>query len=294
MATTLPSTASTSETDDRAGRLQTVRRLYFYLVALVSSTAGLIAISGLLAAIAETWLAPNGLLTLGGGSYTRRSIALNAGLLVVTAPLFLLHWRAIGASLDQPGEREAGMRKFFLYVASAIALGVLAVQSSHLIEGVARLALGDSLARSTILPSEWLHDLGLSLVAGLMLFYWQWVLRQDGDFGREQGSALIWRQIYLGVVLLVGLALLIFGSATLLDALLQRLLETAAPAISATWFPAAAAAGIAQLIVGAMLARTAWQMWQSIVQLSPLEEESPVRRLVFYLAVVGGALATLI
>jgi hypothetical protein len=274
--------------------LQTVRRLYFYLVALISSTVGLYAVSELLAALTNAWFSGDAILTVGGDLYLRRSIALNAGLLVVTAPLFLIHWRAIGSSLDAPGERTAGMRKFFLYVASGIALGVLTVQATHLIEGIARLAFGNGLARSTIWPEEWLHDLGLGIVAGLLLFYWQWVLRHDGDFGQEVGTAVVWRRLFLGGVLLVGLAMLIFGSATIVNSVLQWLIELVAPAVRSNWFAPAAASGIAQLLVGALLARTAWQVWEDMAARNPEEAGSALRRLVLYVAVIGGALATLL
>jgi hypothetical protein len=279
---------------EETGRLHTVRRLYFYLVALISSTVGLFAVGELLSALAESWITAPSVAVLQGEAFARRSIALSAGLLVVTTPLFLLHWRAIGSWLDEPGEREAGMRKFFLYAASAIALGVLAVQSAHLIEGLARLALGQPALLSSILPSEWLQDIGLAVVAGGLLFYWQWVARQDGDYGRERGMALVWRRLFLAAVTGSGLALLIFGSATLLNALLQRLLEVVTPTISSNWFAPAAATGIAQLLVGAMLARAGRQCWQAAARINPAEESSTIRRIFLYVAVIGGALATLI
>jgi len=281
-------------TSERSSRLQTVRRIYFYLVTLISSTAGLIAIGGLLASLTDTLLPGNTALMLGGSSYMRRSIALSAGLLVVTTPLFLIHWRVIGASLDQPGEQGAGMRKFMLYVVSAIALVRLAGASGDLIDGVARLAMGDGLQNSPIWPSAWALDLGMATVAGLLLFYWQWVLRQDGDFGTEHGTSLIWRRLFLAGITLAGLALLVFGSATLFSALLQRLLEVGAPTIHSNWFVLNTASGIAQILVGAMMARTTWQVWEAIMARNPGEQLSALRRLFLYVAVIGGAVATLV
>lgn len=294
MASTSLSTAPGLHSRERARRLQTVRRVYFYLVALIASSAALFATGALLGALADAWLGAPALMTLGDDSYLRRTLALNAGALVVTAPLFLLHWRAIGAALDLPGERGAGMRKFFLYAASAIALGVLAVQSAQLIEGVAFLALGGGVRSSTILPSQWLQDLGFAVAAGALLFYWQWVLRQDGDHGMEEGSAIVWRQIFLFAVTLAGLVLLVFGSAGLIDGLLHRLLEVASPSLGAGWFARQISTAVAQLLVGALLARTVWSVWRATRAGNPAEEDDLLWRLFLYVAVIGGALATLI
>ncbi len=294
MASTSLSTGSSLHSEERARRLQTVRRVYFYLVVLIASTAALYAVGELLGALAQAWLGQRGVVAFGDGSYLRRTIASSAGILVVSAPLFLVHWRAIGATLERPGERGAGMRKFFLYVASAIALTVLLVQSAQLIEGVAFLALGGGTRASRILPSVWLQHLGLGLTAGLLLFYWQWALRQDGDFGVEEGSAAVWRQIFLLGATLAGLALLVFGSAGLVDALLRRTLDVVAPGVGIGWFARNVSVAIAQLLVGAPLARTTWSSWRAICARNPDEESTILWRLFLYVAVIGGALATLI
>jgi len=88
----------------------TVRRLYFYVVALISSTAGLFAFTSLAFSLVDAWLAQPGLAVISGSGFQRTTIASNAGLLIVTTPIFLLHWAIIQARVarpEYPGERTA-------------------------------------------------------------------------------------------------------------------------------------------------------------------------------------------
>ncbi len=134
-------------------RQATVRRLYFYLVALISSTAGLFAFNSLVGSLIYAWLPGPGIALVNGPGFQRSSIASTVGLLVVTVPVFLLHWAYIQARAADPalpGERTAALRKSFLYVASAIALALLLSATHSLLGGVARLALGEPARASAL------------------------------------------------------------------------------------------------------------------------------------------------
>ena len=97
------------------------------------------------------------------------------------------------------------------------------------------------------------------------------------------------RRLFLAGVTLAGLALLVLGSSALFGALLQRLLEVGAPTIHSNWFVVNTASGIGQIFVGAMMARTTWQVWEAIMVRNPGEQLSALRRLFLYVAVIGGA-----
>jgi hypothetical protein len=275
-------------------RQQTVRRLYVYLVALISFAAALFAVDGLLQAMVDAWISGPSFLTVTGTGFVRRAIAANMAMLLVAVPVFLIHWALAQSRVDDPEQRGAAMRKFYLYAASAVSLGFVLVRANGLLSGIARLALGEPTSRSPILPSAWLHFLGMVLTSALCLYYWQATARSDGDYGGEEGLAAVWRRIYLAAFALVGLAMVIFGSAGLINAMLQALLERSVPSISWAWLPVEAGVGLSTLLVGALTAHVAWSAWQDVVRASPDEGSSALLHLYLYIAVIGGAVATLV
>lgn len=274
-------------------RAATVRRLYFYIVALISSIAALVAFDELVGVLADSWLTGSGLFVL-AGPFARSGISWSTAVLLVATPVFLLHWALIQGSCADPGERAAAMRKFFLYVASAVALGYALRRAWQLVGGLARLALGEPLTANRLLPAGWAHFTVVALAAGLLYLYWQRTARRDGDFGAERGVAGTWRRLFQAALGIAGLVLLIFGGAWLLDSLGQMLMYRFAPTVGRSWFAVEAGDGLALIIIGAVMVRHNWWNWQATVAAFPAEAASAVRRLYFYAAVVVGAIATLV
>lgn len=277
-------------------RLATIRRLYFYLVTLVSFIAALAGLDTLLQQLTNAWLGGSGLGTLYGNAYVRQVIARSGGVLLVATPIFLLHWGYMQRRLDEPGERGAALRKFFLYVASAVAVGYVLVRSYDLLSGLARLAFGEPLSTSDLWPNAWLHWLLMIVAAGALQLYLHSVLISDGDYGREVGLAGSWRRLYQTVAGLLGLGLLIQGSADIISAAWRALSDLAAgqPITVGGLWRYQLGDGIALTLLGAVLARVNWRRWLAITAASSVEATSVLRRCYLYLAVVGSALATLI
>lgn len=274
-------------------RLTTTRRLYFYLVLLISSTAALFAVDGIASALAETWLGGDALFTINSPGYIRQALAQSTGLLLVSVPIFLVHWFFIRRRLDIPGEREAALRKFFLYVASGIAVAYALVNAHSLLSGIARLALGSAPEVSTLLPAQWFHYLLTLLASGALLFYWQRTMREDGDYGAEEPVAATWRRLFLSLVTLAGLAMLVVGSARIFSTLIQGALPSTILDTRA-WFSWQLGSGISLFLLGAVTARTSWMAWRSVSRAHPYEESSTLKRLFLYVAIVGSAIATLV
>ncbi len=252
----------------------TVRRLYFYVVALISSTAGLFAFTSLAFSLVDAWLAQPGLAVISGSGFQRTTIASNAGLLIVTTPIFLLHWAIIQARVarpEYPGERTAALRKFFHYVASAIALGLLLTMAQNLLSGIAQLAFGQPIAASKLLPAVWLQDLIAIGAAGALLWYWQTIARSDGDFGLEAGLAAVWRRLFLAGVIITGLTMILFGSAGVISAAIQWGIDRIIPSVTRIWFAPRLGGGIALILIGTVVARTGLQVWHYIVMRRPAE-----------------------
>ena len=283
--------ARMSTTTQENSRLATIRRIYFYLVFLASLIAGIVACNQLLRVLSEIWFG-NGW-GVSGGQWVRNAIASNAGVLVVATPIFLLHWGYSQRRLDSPAERSAAMRKFALYAASAVALGYALFAVYDLLSGIAYLAFGGPTATSEILPGDWLHLALMAAISAALLGYFHNVLLQDGDYGREEGIAGVWRRIYQAAAGLVGLILIIFGSAGILEAALQTLVDWVQPSIGAQLWRAQLSDGLAMLIIGAVVVRVNWRRWQAIIDAYPDEGSTGLRRFYLYAAVVISALTAL-
>ncbi len=271
-----------------------VRRLYFYGMALISLIAMLIAIDNLLVVLDQIWLGDTAMDALASiDSYTRDAIAGNGGVLLVATPIFLLHWGAI-LRRREPEELQAGMRKFYLYVAAAIAVGYAVYNAYDLIQGIAQLAVGMPLEESLIWPAGWLHALLMSAIATALQIYFLQVAANDGDLGQEVGLAGTWRRLYQVAAGLFGLGLTLVASVGLLDTLLRLLLGAAGMNLSVYWWRPLLGDHIGQLLLGALLLRLNWVRWQALAVAYPQEAQTALRRFYLYVAVVAGALTVLL
>ena len=144
-------------------------------------------------------------------------LAASAGVLIVAVPIYLLHWHFIERLVRQPGERESGLRKLFLYAASALAIGYALFSAYELLGGLISLALGQPLAHSEIWPSGWLRFAFMAGVGLALEVYYRRVLIGDGDYGREAGLASVPRKLLHVAAGLIGLALILFGASDILE-----------------------------------------------------------------------------
>lgn len=274
-----------------AGSARTlVRRLYFYGVALVSFIASLAALAILLRVLASTWLAGA---VMVDAAFVRNTIAGSGGVLLVAVPIFLLHWRYAQTNADDE-ERRSGMRKFFLYIASAVSVGYALYYSFEVLQGIGALALGESPRFVTILPSDWLADLAIIACALALYLYFDRILHQDGDYGVESNGAGLMRRIYQTAAGLFGLGLVIYGIGGMVETTLRQLFDVAGQSRHESWWRMAVSSGLAQAILGALLLRNNWQRWRSLTEQHPAEAQTALRRFYLYAAVVAGALAVLI
>ncbi|MCB0159048.1 MAG: hypothetical protein KDD83_13015, partial [Caldilineaceae bacterium] len=208
----------------------------------------------------------------------------------ITAPLFLLHWGYIQRSLVDDDERRAGMRKFYLYAASTAAL-VITLVNLHILTSTALEALFAPV-QAAAAPLLWLQQIGMVAAGVGLLGYHNHVLQTDGDYGRETGSALLWRRLFLALAGLAGVLMLTLGAAGVVRVLLDFGLERLAPSVGVTW-AIPLARGLATVLTGALLTHWAGRQWQTVIALNPDDATSAWRRLYLYGAVVIGAVATL-
>ena len=92
----------TEQTRANTNRVATIRRLYLYLIAFISLVGGLTAARDLINTLAQLWLASDTLLDVNPTGFARDAIARQGGFLIVSAPVFLVHWRFIRRLAAQP------------------------------------------------------------------------------------------------------------------------------------------------------------------------------------------------
>lgn len=281
--------------DSSPDRLAIIRRLYFYLIAAVSLMVGLSALSGLLAALLDVWLRPGGMLVVNSTGFIRDAIARQGGLLLVSTPIFLIHWRYIRRLARQTEEARAGLRKLTLYVILGLSLAAGAESLHRLIAGVVALIAGTPLQESTLWPVDWLLLPLLILLYLALVRYFLGQLAGDGDLGAEWGWAGTVRRLFQTIVGLVGLSLLLTGASGLLALFLRLGLERLAEpglSIGQDLWRTGVSERTAGMLVGALLWRLNWRGWEGLLQGAHGEGRTALRRLYLYAAtVISAALA---
>lgn len=214
-------------------RHATVRRLYLYLTLFVAVAVTLTNLSRLLYGVL--------LAALGEAQPGGQPVLLSAGRplswVVVFLPLWWYHrWvlRRDAAALPL-GEAQAGLRRLYVYLVTALSLALLAtglaLALSALVDIAARgLALRDAALRAKV------SFAATSILVGLPVWAWHWGTAQrlaaDAAAGWLERRALS-RRVYLYLVLFVAMVTVLSAGAALLYQVLQALLG--APADLAFW-----------------------------------------------------------
>lgn len=205
----------------------TIRRLYIYLVCLISLQSIVAALNAVLGGLIR-WLTqadpPEALFLTG-----------QLAVLIVGTPIFLGHWAwALGLARDE-AERTALSRRLYLHLTQAIAVGYLAYAVYVGVEAVLGLALaGLGMDRYTLTTTERLGALingimTLGVAAALWLYHQR--LITDRRLPRDLSYRLLF-QLY--TLAFCGLGLL-FAVTSLVEALIEVFgwLNGRAPALAA-------------------------------------------------------------
>ena len=288
----------TKQTLANTSRLATIRRLYLYLIAFISLIAGLSAAYALIDILARLWLTSEPLLEANPTSYARNAIAREGGFLIVSAPIFLIHWRYIRRLMAQPGESSAALRKLFVYAVLAITGIVSARALYHIIEGSLEILLGNPLPETVMRPGQWQAQFIHAGVHLALFLSFARLLWADGDLGLEVGWAGSWRRLFQLAAGLMGLALLITGAADALNFVWRALLESFGDSTVATvgvgWLERGLAGSLTGVLVGALIWRLNNLYWDNLLAKQPPEGRTALRRLYLYVATILSAVVALI
>jgi hypothetical protein len=199
-------------------------------------------------------------------------------------------WQVITET--KPDEARAALRRLYLY--SAVVVSALAALAplAMLLRELLLLILGATYASWTDLANEIVTPLAYAPL-GIIAWIWHWrYLRAEAERHGESSEGATVRRLYYYTVAATGLILLWFGSTSLLQALLDRLLVT-----DGEFWIEPLATGLSLLAVGAPIWALHWRAAQANARQHSAagahERGSLPRRVYLYGVALAGALLIL-
>jgi hypothetical protein len=258
--------------------MKTVRRLYFYAVALISVEVVLWGIINLLRSIVDE--------TVGG---TAEALARALALVLVGVPIFLFHWLwAQRSSAHDEEEQTASLRAIFFY---AVLLGTLIPTIQNLLAFINRIfleAVKLDTSRALLGSSQtWPDNLIAVLMNGLVALYFWSVLRGEWRTLPDRESFADVRRLYRYIWVLYGLAMTIFGAQQTLRFLFFVPSDVLGDIGRETLIN-----GIALLVVGTPLWFYTWRIVQDSLK-DAAEQDSNLRLGILYLLALSGVITVL-
>jgi hypothetical protein len=259
--------------------MKTIRRLYFYLVAIISMEVVVWGVIGLLRSIVRGSDIVNG----------SEALAQALALIFVGVPIFLFHWLwSQNASAKDVEEKNASLRAIFLY-AALLATLVPAVQNLFALINRAFLSTASlSVERAVIGGSQSLTDNILAILINLLIAAYFWnILRNEWRTLRDTENFAEIRRLYRFIWMLYGLLMVIYGTQQALN--------------YAFILPSSVLGGIgretivnaiALLGIGTPIWFFSWRILQEALP-DPAERESILRLGILYALALGGVITTL-
>lgn len=260
--------------------MRTIRRLYFYAVALISLEVVVWGLIGLLRSIFSSRLVN-----------TADVLAQALALVLVGVPIFLFHWLwTQRAAAKQEEERSASLRAIFFY---AVLIGTLVPVVQNLLAFVNRVALGISnIAVSRALVGglqTWQDNLIAVFINGIVALYFWNTLRTGWKSLPDEENFADVRRLYRYLWLLYGLLMVVYGA----QQIMRFIFYTPVPnyllgEVGREMF----VNGLSLLLVGTPLWVYTWSVCQGALS-DPDERDSNLRLGVLYLISLGGVITVL-
>jgi len=231
--------------------------------------------------------------TLGSGPQAR--LANGLALLIIGAPLWVVVWRRVQASLEQPDEQRSILRLVILYFLSLIGVGGVLIPAGIVLDAILRALLGAGFN----LP-DFLNDISIPLstliALGGVWFYYGRTLSAEIALSPESPRRSGLRRAYFYILAFFGLAAFIMGLHMLLGFLIDIPLGTFTSGDEMLRNRLSAA--LATLIVGLPL----WlQTWRPMVKEASQEDEtgdharrSLIRKIYLYLVLFAFVIGVMI
>jgi hypothetical protein len=279
--------------------MQTVRRLYLYLMAGIGLAVASLGLVQLLALVLDQIGAFGGSVISGEGADVRDRLSLALSMIAVGTPVWLSHWwfaeRGIRHGVaGAEAERSAPLRALYLGLVEFIAL-VLAMFG-------ASAAIHILISQVAGAPEEYggtFSDPAAIAVVGVAGWgYHAWTRAGDERAGELRGpAAWLPRLARYALAFIAGL-MLCFGAAELIDVLLRALVGRGDIVSGEAWWVGRVATGVGQLAVGTAAWGGLWVVSSRLLAgddwRAASERTSAVRQVYLGLGIVVGAAATLL
>jgi hypothetical protein len=258
--------------------MKTVRRLYFYAVALISIEVVLWGLINLLRSIISQ--------TVGGtGEVLARALALT----VVGLPIFLFHWLwAQRLAASDAEERTASLRAIFFY---GMLLGTLVPLIQNLLALLNRgllVAAGLESGRALLGSSGTAPDNLIAIaINGLVALYFWTILRREWPLLPSTDNFADVRRLYRYLWVIYGLLMTIFGAQQIL-----RYIFFVPTGLLGEMTRETIVNGLALLLVGTPLWVYSWNVVQHSIG-DDRERDSNLRLAILYLLALGGVITVL-
>lgn len=249
--------------------MQTVRRIYLYLVAAISLTVVTWSVIGLARLVLSEGIGPGQIIGL----------ATLLAAIIVGLPIFLFHWLMAQRQATQKAEeRESIVRRIYFYGMLSVGVAPMLANIYRLVDNALVALLGG--AQRDFYPYNLTtgEHLAALIIWGVIWFYlWQQV-KADNRLLPVFEINLTIHRLYLLLLSLAGLVMVTWGAVGLLQTLLQL------PTGVAWRTPISDYS--AQLLVGAFIWVSHWWLLQRLfLSGQPAEERSVLRKVYLYLAV---------
>jgi MFS family permease len=260
--------------------MKTIRRLYFYAVAIISMEVVVWGIISLLRSIFSANKITNDASTL----------AQALALILVGVPIFLVHWlwaQRVSAKDDE--EKTASIRAIFFY---GILLGTLIPAVQNLLALIDRTFLSVAnlyVTRAIVGGSQtWVDNL-IAIVVNLLIaaYFWRTLQNEWRTLPETEAFTEI-RRLYRFIWMLYGLMMVIYGAQQALD----YAFTLSAGNVLGSLGRETAVNAIALLAVGAPIWFFTWKTLQNVLTQSA-EQESYLRLGILYLLSLGGVIVVL-
>jgi hypothetical protein len=259
--------------------MKSIRRLYFYLVALISIEVVLWGLVSLLRSIVDE--------TISGGA---DALAQALALILVGVPIFLIHWLWIqrAAARDEE-EKTATLRAVFFY---AILLATLIPVVQNLLSFIDRaLVQGAGLGVGRAFGAFRNQTLADNLIAivmnGMVAFYFWNLLRAEWRTLPDKENFTEVRRLYRYLWMLYGLLMTVFGAQQIL-----RFLFYIPGNVLGDLGREVVVNGVALLLVGTPIWVYSWRVIQDSLD-DPAEMGSVLRLGILYILALGGVITVI-
>jgi hypothetical protein len=230
------------------------RRLYLYFISAISLVTLAIGLTNLIDLLFHwTWERINGVSLLSPDpDDIRRQLSIHVALVIVSLPIWLLHWWLIERSIARGEmadiERRSSLRDLYLTVGLTIPFIFWVINAVRLVQAAVRRLL--DVAEQTWSRTDFETTLAILLVTGAIWAYHAWIRIRDERVAPLDESSDWLPRLYLFGAAFTGAMLLLFGLSGLFALLVEALAGDHTTMTNGNWWGQTVVNSLGLIIVG--------------------------------------------